>query len=303
MPQNRDILWKALIESIFDDLLRFLYPNIDQEVNLMQPVVYIDKELAAIVPGSEEEMTTRVVDKLVKVQLRDKKFALIHVEIQGRTEEKKRHLFGSRMFCYFNLIFAKFACPIAAIVIFTGNDGHLFPDGFSYSLMNTRVRYLYRTVNIKDYSEEELAASSNPFAWVLLIAKLALLRGKDREKRWLEGKLFVLQKLYGTGQLEDRKLQAVLVFMERYLPLEDAEIRRQFSKHVDQLTNKKNTMDMIELDRQLTREESEKAARESVVRELLIHSRFSDKRIAAITKISSRKVAKMRKQIRSKKPA
>ena len=62
-------------------------------------------------------------------------------------------------------------------------------------------------------------------------------------------------------------------------------------------------MDMIELDRQLTREESEKAARESVVRELLIHSRFSDKRIAAITKISSRQVAKMRKQIRSKKPA
>jgi hypothetical protein len=221
MPQNRDILWKALIESIFDDLLRFLYPNIDQEVNLMQPVVYMDKELAAIVPGSEEEMTTRVVDKLVKVQLKDKKFALIHVEIQGRTEEKKRHL----------------------------------------------------------------------------------LRGKDREKRWFEGKLFVLRKLYGNGQLEDRKLQAVLVFMERYLPLEDAEIRRQFSKHVDQLTNKKNTMDMIELELQLTRQESEKAARESVVRELLIHSRFSDKRIAAITKISSRQVAKMRKQIRSKKPA
>src|ERR1700744_1860846 len=132
MPRNRDILWKSLLEWLFDDLLRFLYPDTDEVVDLTQPPVFMDKELAAIVPGSEDEMTTRVVDKLVRVRLKNNSFALV-------------------------------------------------------------------------------------FAWAILIAKLALLRGKDREKRRFEGKLSLLQKLYDKDLLEDRKSQAVLLFMEQYL--------------------------------------------------------------------------------------
>ena len=95
--------------------------------------------------------------------------------------------------------------------------------------------------------------------------------------------------------------------MERYVPFEDGDLRMKFREQVDKLTNKKNAMDFLELAAQVqladARDEDEKLGRESVVRELLTHSKFSDERIAAITKIPKRHVARIRKQIRSRKLA
>ena len=164
MPHNKDILWKGLLEWIFDDLLRFKFQDADRVFNLSEQFVFMDKELATLTPGSEDEMTVRVVDKLVKVQLKSNMPALVHVEIQGATKKEERRLFGARMFQYFNLILAKHSRPLAAIAIYTGESGHLFPKSYSYSLMNTQIRYQYDTLNIWDYSDGELFDSNNPFA-------------------------------------------------------------------------------------------------------------------------------------------
>ena len=307
MRHNKDILWKGVLEWVFDDLLRFLFPEADQVFDLKTPLGFMDKELAQICPEPKGKTTVRFVDKLVKVKLRKrfKKYALVHLEVQGQTKAKHRPQFGERMFRYFNLIFAKDSMPLAAIAIFSGGDGHLLPPRHLYHFMNTRFRYQYNTINIDNYSEEELGASKNPFAWVLLIAKYALLRGRKREQRLLEKKWFIFQKLYENGLFDNQKLQAILVFMEHYIPFDDQEINRKFIERVDQLTGKKNTMDIFEQVAQMkieeARQEGETAAKEKFVCDLLAETEFSDEKIASLTRISVRRVASIRKKLHSQK--
>ena len=313
MRHNKDILWKGLLEWVFDDLLRFLFPEADEVFDLKVPLSFMDKELAQICPEPNGGTTTRFVDKLVKVKLRErsKKYALVHLEVQGQTKAKHRPLFGERMFRYFNLIFARDPLPLAAIAIFTGGDGHLLPTRHLYHFMNTRLRYQCNVINIDNYSEEELGASENPFAWVLLTAKQALLRGRNREQRLLEKKWFVFQKLYENGLFDNRKLQAILVFMEHYLPFKDQEINRKFRERVYQLTGKKNTMDIFEQVAQMKIEEAreeglkeglqegEKGAKEKFVCDLLAETEFSDEKIASLTRVSVALVAAIRERQRA----
>jgi hypothetical protein len=83
MRHNKDILWKGLLEIVFDDLLRFVFPDADQVFDLQRAFVFLDKELAEMYPEPEKESDVRVVDKLVKVFRRDgaEEWLLVHVEI------------------------------------------------------------------------------------------------------------------------------------------------------------------------------------------------------------------------------
>lgn len=305
MPHNKDILWKTILEAVFDDLLRFVFRNADRFFEWNMPPLFMDKELAALVPGSEDKMTTRVVDKLVKVQLTNRKTSChVHIEVQGQTERQKRRLFGARMFQYFTLLLAKYGRPLMAIAIYTGDDGHIFPKSYSCSFMTTSVQYNYEAINICEYSDEVLAASDNRFAWAMWIAKQALLRGKDRALQLLESKWMIFQKLYENGLFEDRKLQILLLFMKHYVPFDDPEISRIFEDRCDLLTGKLKTMDFFEQVAQMqleeARQEGEQKTRDEMVRELLAQSEFSDEKIAAVTKVPVAEVAAIRNQMRSK---
>jgi hypothetical protein len=299
-----------MLEWVFDDLLRFLFPDADRVFDWSAPLSFMDKELARISPEPKDGATSRVVDKLVKVKLRNraKKYALVHLEVQGKTKKKDRRQFGERMFQYFNLLFAKHPLPLATIAVFTGDDGHLLPGSYSYSFLNTRLPFEYNTINIRDHSDEELSASDNPFAWTMLIAKQALLSGRNREQRLLEMKWVIFQKLYYKGIFEDRKLQAIFMFMEHYLPFDDPKISLIFRKRIDLLTGKKKTMDIFEQVKQMKIEEArqegvqegEKGAKEVFVRSLLAETEFSDEKIASLTRVSVRLVASIRKKLRFK---
>jgi hypothetical protein len=170
--------------------------------------------------------------------------------------------------------------------------------------MNTWLPYMYNKVNIKDYSDEELEASDNPFAWVMLIAKQAFLRGRNRQMRLLEKKWVIFKKLHEHGLFEDHKLQAIAVFMEHYLPFDDPEIGRIFRERVDSLTDKTNTMDIFEQVKQIRyeegrregRQEGEKNARETIVCNLLANTEFSDKKIASVAGVPVALVARIRKK-------
>lgn len=162
--------------------------------------------------------------------------------------------------------------------------------------MNSWVHYNYGTINIWEYSDEALAASDNRFAWAMLIAKQGLLRGKNRELRLLEKKWFVFQMLYAKGLFQDRKLQRLLMFMRDYVPFENPNISRIFEERCDSLTGKTKIMDLfMEQIVQIRVEET----RELMVRELLAQTEFSDEKIAAVTKVSLKRVAAIRKQMRA----
>jgi hypothetical protein len=71
MRHKYDILWKGVTEEVFDDLLRFIFPEADQMLDIERGFTFLDKELAEIYPEPEKDSDTRFVDKLVKVYRRD----------------------------------------------------------------------------------------------------------------------------------------------------------------------------------------------------------------------------------------
>ena len=48
-----DILWKTLLEDIFDDFLRFFIPDVDRLLDFSRGVEYLDKELDQLFPPEE----------------------------------------------------------------------------------------------------------------------------------------------------------------------------------------------------------------------------------------------------------
>ncbi|HEV9036021.1 MAG TPA: hypothetical protein VGQ51_05355 [Puia sp.] len=150
--------------------------------------------------------------------------------------------------------------------------------------MNTRVQYDYNTLCILDYSDKELEESENPFAWVVLTAKKALLRGKNLDKQLLKGKLWVFRKLMENGLFADAKLLAILKFLDKYIVFEETETNLIFNNRVDKISGKKNTMDILSeiVAEPLVRKKVRATVRE-IVRNLLTETSLSVEEIARST--------------------
>jgi len=65
--KHNDLLWKAALEDLFDDFLRFFYPEAGQLFDLEKAFEYLDKELDQLFPPEHDKYAPRYVDKLVKV--------------------------------------------------------------------------------------------------------------------------------------------------------------------------------------------------------------------------------------------
>jgi hypothetical protein len=77
--RKSDILWKVIMEEVFDDLLRFIMPDADREYNLERGFEFLEKELAEMYPEPEKESDTRFAE-LIKVFNRQGKedWILVH---------------------------------------------------------------------------------------------------------------------------------------------------------------------------------------------------------------------------------
>ena len=132
MRRKNDILWKVVLEEVFDDLLRFLYPDADRAYDMERGFEFLEKELAELHPGAGEA---------------------IGYPIRRQVGE---------------------GLP-SAVAIFIGRNGQMMPDRFEYAYRSTSLVFRYHAVSILDFSDAELEASSNPFALVVMVAKIASL--------------------------------------------------------------------------------------------------------------------------------
>ena len=260
MRGSYDILWKGILEELFDDFLRFLFPNARELFDLGKKFEFMDKELSEIHPEGEKTPDTRFLDKLVKVHRRDgrEEWVLVHVEVQGYYDPE----FAKRMFAYYCRIFARHNRPITAIVIFSGQDGKRMPDHYVCKFAGTELIYRYNALYLSDYTDEELTTNKNVFALALLAAKKGLLKGKILDEELINEKLLVLNELYEKGLFSDKKLSAIAVFLNNYVQFEDPETNRIFMERFDKITGKKNSMGVIELLAEIKAEEARKVGLE-----------------------------------------
>ena len=283
-------------------MLRFLYPDAESRFNMKRRFAFLDKELAEMYPEPDKRSDTRFVDKLVKVYTRGgiEKYLLIHIEVQGQYDRE----FTKRMFKYFYRIYDRFDHPVIPIAIFTGPDGKRMGDRFEIAYEGLELMYKFNTLYIASFKDDELEASDNPFALVLLAAKKLLLKGRGLDKKLLEQKLLIARLLYRKGVFNKRKIKAVLTFLDNYVLFEKPEMNRIFREELDRLSGKKNTMGIIEQVAQMKAEEARaeggEVARRLFVENLLKETKFSDEKIASLSNVSVGVVRKIKKGMASK---
>ena len=225
--RKNDILWKGILERVFDDLLRFVFPHADRIFNLERGFEFLEKELGEMNPQPGKKSDTRFVDKLVKVFQRDgnEEWVLCHVEVQGTNEKE----FARRMFKYYARIFDRFDRPLTAIAIFTGKDGKKLPGMHIHKYLGTELIYKYNTLCVLDYEDRALATMKNPFALVMLAAKKALLCGKDLDEILLKEKMAIAGLLIKRGY-DEMKTYNILSFLHNYIRFEKLETNRIFEE-------------------------------------------------------------------------
>ncbi len=241
--KHNDILWKAALEDLFDDFLRFFYPDADKLFNLDRGFEYLDKELEQLFPTDADNYSPRYVDKLVKVFTNsgDEEWILIHIEVQGYTDQD----FSKRMFQYYYRILDKYDKPITAFAIFADSNKNFHPKYYERDFLGTKVYYAFNTYKIIDQDDAELEASNNPFAMAVLSAKLALSNHKLEDQQLFE-LAYNLAKRLLTKQISREKTRNVMSFLRYYLNFENPGMNAKFEEEIAILTERNITMGIEE---------------------------------------------------------
>lgn len=117
--KKNDELLKGAFEEWFPEFLEFLYPNADDLFDFNHKLVFMDKELLAIIPDRERNSDKRIADLLVKIHMKDgtDSHILINTELEGGND----HDFAKRIYQYHYRIWDRYSISVATIAIFTGD--------------------------------------------------------------------------------------------------------------------------------------------------------------------------------------
>lgn len=298
---RNDILWKGALEDLFDDFLKFFYPNADELFDLGKGFEYLDKELDQLFPPANDNYAPRYVDKLVKVFTKagQEEWILIHIEVQGQSDRD----FAKRMFKYYNRIFDQYDRPITAFAIFTDANKNFHPNHYRRDLLGTKVYYEYNTFKIVEQDDTVLAASNNPFAMVVLSAKLMLSKQKTNDEQ-LFARAYDLVKLLLSKHISKGKIRNVMNFLKYYIRFENPEMIGKFESEIALLTERSITMGIEELIIDRARKEGILEGREEGIEEgvkknqrenalKMKQSGFDIKIIADITGLSLAEIKKL----------
>jgi len=238
---NQDVLWKGIIENLFEDFLRFFYPDAIHEFDLSKGFEFLDKELAEFYDKSKSRR--RYADKLVKVYTHhgQARWILIHIEVQGYRDVH----FPERMFNYYYRILEKYQQEITALVIYTDKHPNFHPKEYVRSYLGTEVRYSFRTYKLLDKKLEDFANKSNPFAVVMETAWYGLKEDKLDEAHRAKLRIKLIRKLFELGYTKER-INYLIAFIIRSVNFENPKIKRKFENDLDIILQKRKPMGIQE---------------------------------------------------------
>ena len=191
-----DSPWKKALEVYFKECIQFFFSEMASDIDWDRGYEFLDKELHQV--AKDAALGRRYGDKLVRVYRKNgqEEWALVHVEVQGQ----KKDNFTKRMYTYNYRIFDLFDRKVASVAILADDNFRWRPNNFSYELWGSKAGLWFPTVKLLDYKDkwEELEASRNPFASVVMAHLKALETVGDNERRY-RWKLFLIKRLYKLG--------------------------------------------------------------------------------------------------------
>lgn len=236
-PRRKDdFLWKAIVEDIAVDFLRFFFPEAGALFDFGRKCEYLDKEFDPFFPHEENGTTVRYVDKLIKVYLKDgtEKWIAIHVEVQNQrgTED-----FSARMVRYWYLMKEKYNVSITALAIITGSNKKFRPKPYVDEYLGTRLTYEYNVYQILDQQEADLIANPNPFA-IVILAALSAIRKKKVTDLELKAIKHELNRELTKRNLDTARHKGIMNFIKYYMNFENPKMMITFDKELQTLTGR-----------------------------------------------------------------
>ncbi|SEJ20491.1 conserved hypothetical protein (putative transposase or invertase) [Dyadobacter koreensis] len=238
-----DTLWKGILENICDDFLKFFFEDAEKLFDLERGFQFLDKELEQLFPTNEIE-SPKFVDKLVKVYTKtgEEDWILVHIEVQGYDDKD----FAKRMFTYFYRILDKYGKPVTAIAIFTDTNKKFHPGVYEYKYLGSKIIYEFNTYKIIEQDETELIENENPFAIIVLTVLLALKKKKLDDESLFDLKYSLAKNLL-RRKISKKKIDDLLIFLQRYITFADQGYNAKFDKEIGELTGNQKSMGIREM--------------------------------------------------------
>lgn len=257
--KRNDNLWKSILEDVFEDFLKFFFPDADELFDYSRQFEYLDKELEQLFPPEKDQYAPRYVDKLIKVYTKAGKeeWILVHVEVQGYQD----HLFADRMFTYYYRIWDKYRQRTTAVAILTDENKNFRPTRFEQSFLGTKLVFEFNSFKILDQSEDALSESDNLFAQVILTVMTAL-RAKSLDDEDLFSLKVQLARRLFSKQIPKYKIGKLMIFLKFYIRLESDELNEKFEFEIKTLTN--NTSKTMGIEEFLLHQAKEEGKEEGI---------------------------------------
>lgn len=198
--------------------MQFFFPEIHRVIDFSKGYQFLDKEFRQISKVSKSRK--RIVDKLVKVYLKDgaEKWLLIHIEIQG--QQKKD--FARRMFTYYYRIFDKYQKDVLSLALLTDTNKNYRPDNYAVEYLGLSLVFKFPLVKIVDYINYNFESQyrENVFALIVQAFLKTLETEGDYQNRYRWKRKFILT-LYELG-VKREAWYPVYEFIEWIMELPEA---------------------------------------------------------------------------------
>jgi predicted transposase YdaD len=203
------------------------------------------------------------------------------------------------MFEYFQRLRSRYKSPVNALAIITDGGSGSHPK-YEHLYDETKISYEYSVYQVREQSEKELLKSSNPFAFVILIAQkgLSARNWTDEEKIDYFGSL---AKTIESRNLSVNHISMLYGFMNECVSFANPENHTVFNHILETITKRKNPMgfkeELMEVGRQEGRQEERQRMCQEVIAELLKNDHLDLQDIARAVHLNIEDVLKIKRRI------
>jgi hypothetical protein len=170
MKQNNETVWKELLDGMLDDLLRFVFPDIEGRIDLQKGFEGMDVKFSSTEPDGATIQKPGLVYKLFRRKKRpgSVKPILFYVAIQEGFDAD----FPKKMYRNYNQLCADYKLPVFSLAIMIGPDSEKIPDQYSKKDAFTELTFRYPVLRISSFTDDELQKSDNPISIAFMAVRL-----------------------------------------------------------------------------------------------------------------------------------
>lgn len=272
-----DESFKLLLEKFLPEFLELAYPELFAEIDWTVPPQWLNPETHYFRRPSQVEK--KVVDKLVRVKLKNGKFQILHPEIQASREKD----FDGRVRSYNIRLELHHQEPIATLLILTDGERNWRVDRYAHEIGSLKINTTHFLLcKVLDWKEEDLQAHRNVCTLFMRAARIVWAT-RDQADQRLKAKVALNQEILDDPRLLDR-YDAALNIVEGLLTLDPKRDEICYRETERYAQSKESTMQLNVLSRRYFDDGRKKERQETA--KLMLKENLGVDLIARVTGLS-----------------